>query len=155
MKNTEKALKWIVGILNKHKVPYQVVGGLAARLYGSKRPLADIDIYIPSQYFKTILPDVRPYITFGPKLYKGESWELVFMALEYAGQQIELSDADNTKIFNKHTSKWEKEKIGFHESEIKDIHGITLNVIPKDRLIAYKRKLLREVDMEDIDQITK
>ena len=34
---TIDALKWIVGILNKHNIPYRIGGGFAAKMYGSSR----------------------------------------------------------------------------------------------------------------------
>ena len=44
MKDTAGALFWIVKILKKHKIPFHISGGFAAKLYGVKRDLADIDI---------------------------------------------------------------------------------------------------------------
>ncbi|MFZ2522802.1 MAG: hypothetical protein WAW92_00245 [Minisyncoccia bacterium] len=46
MRNTEGALRWIVNILESKSIQFQVTGGFAAKLYGSQRELADIDIDI-------------------------------------------------------------------------------------------------------------
>ena len=51
MRNTKKALTWIVRVLRKYKVSFQISGGFAARAYGATRELADIDIYIPNKAF--------------------------------------------------------------------------------------------------------
>lgn len=53
---TLNALRWIVGILNKHQVPYRIGGGFAAHIYGSNRPINDIDISLPGKYFSAIVP---------------------------------------------------------------------------------------------------
>ncbi|HLC94380.1 MAG TPA: hypothetical protein VJH96_02335 [Patescibacteria group bacterium] len=43
-RDTKKAFRWIVGILQTYKIPFQITGGFAARFYGANRPLYDIDI---------------------------------------------------------------------------------------------------------------
>jgi hypothetical protein len=40
------ALRWIIGILDRHNIQYQITGGFAAKLYGSSREVNDIDIDI-------------------------------------------------------------------------------------------------------------
>ena len=45
-RHTKEAFEWIISILRNHKIPFEIIGGFAARLYGSRRMLADIDIDI-------------------------------------------------------------------------------------------------------------
>lgn len=148
MKDTEAALKWIVDILHAHKVPFQIVGGFAARLYGSDRELADIDIDIPEYGFDTILSDVRTHIISGPEHYKDEHWDLNLMTLSYKGQVIDISG--EARIFDITTKEWIRDEIDFSTPQLMPVYGIMVPVIPKERLIAYKQKLQRDVDKADI-----
>ena len=65
-KARKAAFYWIVQLLRKHKISYRITGGFAARLYSSKRPLADIDIDLPMIGFRKILPEARPYASNPP-----------------------------------------------------------------------------------------
>ncbi|MEX2029256.1 MAG: hypothetical protein WD963_02120 [Candidatus Paceibacterota bacterium] len=69
MKNTEAALKWIVSILEKHNIVYRISGGFAARVYGSQRELADIDVGMQENHFSEILSEIKGYIVSGPENY--------------------------------------------------------------------------------------
>lgn len=59
----QEALRWVVGLLDAHDVPFEVVGGLAARAYGATRPLADMDLYIPGAHVATVLEAAEPFVT--------------------------------------------------------------------------------------------
>src|SRR5688572_2596281 len=108
MKNTKKALIWIIDILKKYQIPFQITGGLAAMAYGATRPLEDIDIDIPDDQFDRIISDVQPYITYGPSRFKNDKWDLMLMTLNYEGQEIDLSGADSVSVFDEKTKKWIK-----------------------------------------------
>lgn len=150
---TYLALKWITGLLNDLKIPYQIVGGLAAKCYGSGRPLRDIDLYVPAEAVSILKQEVNDYIESGPEHYKDENWDLIFMKLRYNNQQIEIGDADNTRYFNSRSGEWIKEEINFSESTRMEYNGIMLSLMPKQKLIDYKKRLNRKVDRMDIRQM--
>ena len=155
MKNSKKALTWIVGILKKHNVHFQISGGLAARVYGAIRELADIDVYVSSECFEKIKKDTQRFIIKGPKAYKDDQWRVWYVALKYCGQEIELCDAANTYFFDKTRGKWIKQKINFQHSNFKEVFGLKVPVMAKAELIAYKKRIQRRVDIIDIKQLLK
>lgn len=152
MKLNKKAFHWIVNILKKHRIPFQVSGGLAAKIYGAKRKLADIDLDIPEQRFNELLPDIKKYIVFGPGRYKDDCWDLQLITLRYKGQSIDISGARQAH-FDKSKKKWKLTKVDFSRSEIKKVFGVKVPVIAKKDLIKYKRRLGREVDLLDVKEI--
>jgi hypothetical protein len=150
---TAKALEWIVRVLNDHAIPFQAAGGLAAQAYGSPRPLADIDLYIPMKHFDEIRVEVQPFITWGPERETGTRWNLIYVKMEYSGQKIELSDSDNTSIFDPQTGQWVQQIIDYGASEQFEMYGTAIPVMPKPQLVVYKKILLREVDLIDLEHL--
>jgi hypothetical protein len=148
--NTEKALKWIVGLLQKYSIPFQIGGGFAVRLYGSRRELNDIDIGIPDDRFEHLLPEIKKYVTYGPAHFADDRWDLKLMSLKYEGQKIDIAGRNEIQFFDKESNSWVPGHRDLTNSVFKEAYGIIVPVIPKDALIAYKKKLAREVDMEDV-----
>lgn len=153
MRQTKKAFKWIVFILERHKVPFQISGGLAAKAYGSSRKLADIDIDIPKDKFVDIIAEVKNYIVWGPKRYKDKNWNVFLMTLKYANQKIDISGGPVISIFNKKKKRWVNDRINFSDREMKKIFGIFVPVITKQELIEYKKKISRTIDKIDVESI--
>lgn len=153
MGNTTEAFKWIIGILKKHNIPFQITGGLAAKVYGSKRELFDIDIDIPDDGFQEIVPEVKEYILFGPLRYQNENWDIaLLMTIDYKGQKIDLSGT-SARIFDQNTKQWIEIKTDFSRCEMKNVFGILVPIVQKEDLIEYKSKLLRPEDKIDIERI--
>lgn len=155
VKKTKEAFLWIIKILKKEKIPYQITGGFVARLYGSKRPLADIDIEIHDKDMIKILPYVKNYILKGPLNYKDSEFNTYGLFLEYKGQKIDVCGVDTQKLFNKKKRKWEKEKINLNKTIVKKVYGLSVKVIPLKNLVDYKKRISRKVDLEDVKRLTK
>ncbi|MDO8584356.1 MAG: hypothetical protein Q7R83_04215 [bacterium] len=153
MKNNKEAFHWIISILRKNKVDFHVTGGLAAKVYGSPRPLADIDIELHDEDLKKILPSVKPYIVQGPAKYHDDQFDIYGMSLRYKNFGIDLFGSDTQKIFDKKQKRWTREKIDFYRANKKKIFGKIVPVIPLNELLRYKEKIARAVDLEDIKNL--
>jgi hypothetical protein len=153
IKNTEKAFTWIVGLLQKHSIPFQISGGFAARVYGVERELNDIDIGIPDDRFADLYPEVRDYLRYGPAHYTDEQWDLQLMSLKYEGQKIDIAGRTTITFYDKDTQSWIPGHRDLQVCEMREVFGILVPIIPKDALIAYKTKLGREVDVFDVAQL--
>lgn len=150
---TKNALKWILEILNKKNIPYEISGGFAAKLYGSKRLLNDIDLDVPEENFKDILPEVQSYIIFGPGHLNDGKWDLYVMTLNYKGQEIDISGAYNAKVSNKERTKWIPIPADFSKIRKLKIDAISVNIISPEDLIFYKQNLDGEHQVKDIQAI--
>lgn len=153
------ALHWITSLLKKNNIPFQITGGLAAHIYGCTRPVADIDIDVAvdlrSEKMKKLLPEIEPYLIFGPERYRSDTWDLALITLNYQGQEIDLCEALTAKIFNKNFNCWENYGVSFETAQIHKIFGLEVPVISREHLIDYKTKLAREVDVLDIEVLAK
>ena len=147
------ALGWIVDVLRCADVPYQVVGGLAARAYGARRPLVDLDFYVPTSRLVAVAAVTQTYVTRPPSHHRDEDWDLTFMKLEYEGQPIELGGADGARYFDRQAGLWREAGIRFDTSVEATIFGIRIPVMPLDQLIEYKLRLDRDVDRQDVAEI--
>ena len=154
-RDTEGAFKWIINILEKHNIPFQIKGGLASRLYGVERELADIDISIPEENFDELIRDIKDFIIYGPEQYLDKEWDLKLITLRYKGQDIDIAGAFEKKNFDKIKKEWIKIPSNFSTSVYMDVYGLKVPVINKEELIAYKKIISRDVDIFDVDALTK
>ena len=149
-----QALTWLVTLLNEHQVQYQIVGGLAAQAYGAKRPLLDIDLYMAFDQSQAVLDAIKPYLTRLPAPHRSAAWDLVYLALEYEGVQIEIGDSStDPRFYNGLAQRWESQAIDYTASQTVRLYGVDVAVMPKAELVCYKAMLDREVDHLDLQQL--
>lgn len=148
-----EALRWIAEIFARTGAQYQVVGGLAARAYGATRPLIDLDFFVRAEDLPRVLANVGDALVWGPKPFKDENWDLTFAKLEKDGVPIELAEAEGAGYYREDTGEWQDQDVAFHDSEQCSVLGIEVPVMPKGRLVAYKRALNRPVDRLDLIEI--
>ena len=153
MTDDRQALGWIVDVLRRLDVPFQAVGGLAAQVYGAKRPLADLDFYVPTSRIDDVAAATTAYISRLPSPYRDECWDLTFMKLGYAGRPIEIGGADGARYFHRQAGLWRDAGIRFDGSVEKTLFGVRISVMPLEQLIEYKQRLGRDVDRQDVAEM--
>ena len=151
----ENALKWIVPVFGKHNVPFQITGGFAANIYGAKRPVNDIDIDVPEDKMDILLPDIEPYITFGPAHCKDERLDVKLIKLNYKSQEIDIGGAFDVKIFDDQNKVWIHCPAKFETAQIHSIYGIQVPIVSPQDLIEYKKLLSGEHQKTDITAVQK
>ncbi|MCL4389357.1 MAG: hypothetical protein M1528_01765 [Candidatus Marsarchaeota archaeon] len=155
MRDTKVALKWIVGILERNKVKFEVSGGFAARVYGSKRRLADIDIDVRQIDIKRIIPSISKWAVYGPSRYTDRHWRIpLLITLRYKGQTIDIFGADKVKIFDAKAKQWVSFPFMAGCTRRRTIFGVRIPVIDRKVLISYKSKLSRGVDRADVAELS-
>ena len=154
MRRTRYALNWIVKLLRKHKIPFQISGGFAANIYGSNRSLADIDIEVSDKDVLNIQKSVKKYIIYGPMRYRDKEWDLLRMTLKYKNQEIDICGIDSQNIFDRQTKKWTKRKIDLPKSTRKKVYNLIVPIIPIKNLMSDKKKISRDVDIQDIKTLS-
>jgi hypothetical protein len=153
MNDGAQTLAWIVELLHRLEIPFQAVGGLAAKAYGAKRPLADLDFYVPTARLADIARATAPYVVRPPSHHSDESWDLIFMKIEYEGCEVELAGAEGARFFDCRADQWCEAGIDFGVSVERCILGVRVPVMPMEQLVTYKRQLARDVDQEDVADI--
>jgi hypothetical protein len=152
-RNSEQSFRWIVGLLNELHIPFEISGGLAAKVYGSQRPLNDIDIDIPEDKFDDLYNQVKEFVTFGPGRLKDERWDVMLMTLNHHGQEIDISGAYDCRICDARTGEWVEAPVDLSACEKITIFGIEVPVIARDELVKYKLMLAGEHQQEDINAV--
>jgi hypothetical protein len=153
MGKTERALRWIVGILNREKIPFQISGGFAARVYGTARAVADIDIDVSDADVHKLYPLVKEDVIYGPSQYESPVSRILLMTLNYQGQEIDIGGTNNSFMRNGEGGTWVQVRTDFSQGVWKDYEGISVPLCPLQELVAYKRILSRDVDVQDIQEL--
>ena len=100
------------------------------------------------------IEEMKAYITREPLLHKSDSWDLIYIALEYYNIWIEIGDITTKPSFYNHRDqRWEPQIIDFARSNTINMYGVEVQVMPKDELISYKAMLDRPVDHQDSQEI--
>ena len=147
------AAQWIVGLLRDRNIPFLICGGLAAKGYGSERDLNDIDLFVPGEYFSSVVQAGQEFVSKAAAHRQEEGWDLTYVQFRYEGIKVEVGSADGPRIFDSSSETWVPLNIDFSRYKIVNLLDLELPLMLKEDLVRYKSALSRSVDIEDIRAI--
>jgi hypothetical protein len=151
-KEQKIVLKQVVDLLQENNIVFQISGGLAAIAYGSERPLCDIDIIVDKDDIAKAQKLFKEHIVEDFRKYEDEHMEIWGLSLEINNVDVDITQAQEAYYKNK---KGIKTKFGSDLSKVvlMTVEGIQLPIESKEDVIAYKKAMARDVDLEDLEQI--
>ncbi|HEX9726969.1 MAG TPA: gamma-glutamylcyclotransferase [Gemmatimonadales bacterium] len=154
MASIARTFDWIVRRLRGAAVPFQLVGGAAARAYGATRPVVDLDFYVPDEVLAALHDALTPYAAGAPSRVVSDHWDVACLAVTHEGQAIELGGADSARFRRGPSAPWNAAAVAFDRATPVRVFGVTVPVMARDQLLAYKKVLGREVDLLDCHELS-
>ena len=144
----DKDFEDFVGLLNKHKVDYMVVGGYALAFHGKPRHTGDLDIWIDiSKDNAQKLVGVINEFGMASLNLKNEDFlqEGGITQIGYPPLRIDiLNEIDGVNFKDSYPNKL-----------VIDVEGLPVNYIGLDDLIKNKQTSGRRQDMADVNELNK
>ena len=146
--NHVKTLNLLIATFEKQNIPYQVTGGLAGNIYGSKWPLHDIDIEVSQRDMAKVAELFREYTVRPLFRLVDEEFDLMLLGLSINNIEVEINQDEDAFVFSDglriklDPNLYKANKIRFL--------GLDILVQPLDDIIKYKRLLSRNNDVSDL-----
>ena len=148
----KEALKTVVNTFKANNIPFQISGGLAAILYGVKRPLYDIDVEVYKKDMPQTITLFQKDISEAFHHIQDAHFDLWLLTLKINGVSVDISQADECYVGD---GQGEKIRV---DSDLSKAHwinfeGLEVPVVSPSELIAYKTILARDTDLIDMKQM--
>ena len=128
--------------LNKNKVKYLIIGGVACGIYGSPRATFDIDIFID------------PNLSNAQRLLKALKEAGFGMASLTTPEKILSNEVNVFKDYLEIDIFTKPKGIAFHKAwlrkEVRSLKGVRIKLVSIDDLMRSKSASNRQIDKEDI-----
>ena len=150
----KRALRYIVSLLQGNNISFQITGGLAAVLYGARRPVYDIDIDVCENDIPKIREIFLKDIVTDYHHLQDEKFDLYLLILSVYGVSVDISQLERACIYD---VRGERVEMQSDIARAKNIawEDMALPVQDKQELITYKTILNRDIDLSDIQEMSK
>ena len=145
-----RVLRVLVEKLQSAGFRFEISGGLAAKIYGSPRPLYDIDLEIAKGDSDAVRALFQTFIVHDWYHCTDGRIDCQLLTLEIDGVPVDISQVEGTAMTTPNG-----QRIAFEPDLSKavpvTVHDLSVPVEAKDELLAYKRIIHRPEDLADKD----
>lgn len=133
-------LRWLCGVLDREKIPFQVVGDIAMLLEGASSAVNTVELFVRADSLPQLMRLVQDRITEYPWRRRNEQWDLIMMELinEDVLVSIGISDGARTRIDT--SAEWQDVMINFQASKVVLLEGLKIP-IGSDAELVFRSRL--------------
>lgn len=146
------AIRFMVDIFETNEISYQITGGLAGNIYGSKWPLHDIDFEVSRDGIERLssLSSIQAYLISPLHDYQDAEFKMRMMQLEIDGVAIDINQSEDIQLYSE--GQWIQWNTDLIKAQRITWRGLTLMVQPLKDIIEYKTLLGRYCDLADLKE---
>jgi hypothetical protein len=148
------ALRWVSGLLEGCAIPFQVTGDAAASAHGATRRIGSIELFVAAEHVPALLRSAEAHVVDYPWRRMDEAWDRVALALSHDTVTIDVCVVEAARFKEAATGGWVDAAIDPQASVSMRVLGVDAPVMPREPLLDQKRQVDREVDRQDIRDIT-
>jgi hypothetical protein len=139
---------YFVDALKRANFAYQITGGLAGNIYGSKWPLHDVDIEISLKDMEAVAELFKEFLIIKPRDYEDKEFRMRLMILEKDSVAVDISAVED--FYVRCAGSWLKVETDLKGAQDVTWKGMQLKVQPLKDIISYKQLLGRIDDVADL-----
>ena len=132
-------LRWLCGVLDREKIPFQVIGDIAMLLEGASSAVNTVELFVRADSLPQLMRLVQDRITEYPWRRRDEQWDLIMMELinEDVLVSIGISDGARTRINT--SAEWQDVMINFQASKVVLLEGLKIPISSDAELVFRSR----------------
>ena len=132
-------LRWLCGVLDREKIPFQVVGDIVMLLEGASSAVNTVELFVRADSLPQLMRLVQDRITEYPWRRRNEQWDLIMMELinEDVLVSIGISDGARTRINT--SAEWQDVMINFQASKVVLLEGLKIPIGSDAELVVRSR----------------
>jgi hypothetical protein len=139
---------YFVDALKRANFGYQITGGLAGNIYGSRWPLHDVDIEISIKDMDAVAELFKEFIIIKPRDYEDKEFRMRLMILEKDSVAVDISAVED--FYVRCAGSWLKVETDLKGAQDVTWKGMQVKVQPLKDIISYKELLGRIDDVADL-----
>ena len=148
------ALRWVRGLLDDSGIPFQVTGDAAAMAHGARRTVRRLELCIAAEHVPALVRAARERVVDPPWRRLDDAWDRVALSLSHDGTAIDVWVAEVARLKDAATGEWREAAVDPEASVTMTVWDVETPVITREQLVDQKRRLDREIDRQDLRDIT-
>ena len=148
------AARTVLSACLNHSMPIQLTGGVAAFMYGAKRPLYDVDFTVFDADLERCSLLCLPYSSCAVTAFEDEFWRFRQFSCVVNGWNVDVA-GHSAQLFSAQHRRWVDWTSDLSRPCLKSCWGELLPLEPLDQLIEWKSQLRRPADLLDLGQLSR